>query len=300
MVAYAQLESRVWKLTSKTTDKVSFEKMSSLYFRVQQWYRGLEPDYRLNPTEANMLAGRTRSENGIRVLFYLKVNQLQLFIFRQELLHCRGINEDLPNASFAVEAAKDNIRLLRRVSHTTDLYSAHQAPFNHYLVSALAVLFLAVCHAPYQFSNVCQEEFIVALELIQGFSLESHLGRRLWKRVQHLREISLSLGMLPKRAHTGGTESNILNSTDATLPITGDPSTGPDQHAKIQQRPVWYQGRTPQTDETIDPHQLTGDLNTIFDTMQQPYRWSAAGEVGPDGNQQSMNWELSREFLDLV
>lgn len=166
MVAYAQLESRVWKLTTKITAKVNSEKLSFLYFRVQQWYRSLMPQYQLQPTEVNMLHGHTRSENRIRLLFYFNVNQLQFFIFRQELLNSRAMNEDLPNARFAVEAAKDNIRLLQKVSQMADFYSTQQAPYNHFLVSALAVLFLAVCHAPYQFKNACREEFIVALELI--------------------------------------------------------------------------------------------------------------------------------------
>jgi hypothetical protein len=177
MVAYAQLESKVWKLTTKTAAKVSLEKMTFLYFRVQQWYRSLQPHYQLHPTSVNMLDGHTRTENKIRLLFYFGVNQLQLFIFRQEILNSRAMNEDLPNAKLAVEAAKDSIRLLRRVIQLTDFYGPQQASFNHFLVSALAVLFLAVCHAPYQFSNACHEEFTMALELIQRFSLESHAGR---------------------------------------------------------------------------------------------------------------------------
>ena len=134
MVAYAQLESEVWKLTTKITAKVTSEKLSFLYFRVQQWYRSLKPQYQLEPTEVNMLDGHTRSENRIRLLFYFNVNQLQLFIFRHELMNFHAMNEDLPNARLAVEAAKDNIQLLQKVSQMADFYSTQQAPFNHFLV----------------------------------------------------------------------------------------------------------------------------------------------------------------------
>lgn len=302
MVAYAQLESKVWKLTTKITAKVISEKLSFLYFRVQQWYRSLKPQYQLQPTEANMLHGYTRSENRIRLLFYFNVNQLQLFIFRQELLNSHAMNEDLLNATFAVEAAKDNIRLLQKVSQMADFYSTQQAPFNHFLVSALAVLFLAVCHAPYQFKNACREEFIMALELIQGFSFESHVGKRLWKRVQHLKEISLSLGLLPNKTQTDGTRNGTMNSTDATLPSSGFVSMEQDQHVQMRQPPVHSQMGPLSANEMIDPYQLTSDLTTMFDTMQQPYRWPAADEVvldQVDKYHQTINRELSRDLLDL-
>ncbi|KAJ5027782.1 hypothetical protein J3E73DRAFT_229341 [Bipolaris maydis] len=302
MVAYAQLETRVWKLTTKITAKATSEKLSFLYFRVQQWYRSLKPQYQLQPTEANMLHGHTRSENGIRLLFYFSVNQLQLFIFRQELLNYHTMNEDLPNARFAVEAAKGNIRLLQKVSQMADVYSTQQAPFNHFLVSALAVLFLAVCHAPYQFKNACREEFVVALELIQGFSFESQVGKRLWKRVQHLKEISLSLGLLTNKTQTDGTQNGTLNSNDATLPSSSFVSMEQDQHVQMRQPPIYSQMGQPSTNETIDPYQLTSDLTTMFDTLQEPYRWPASDEFvldQVDRYHQTMNRELSRDLLDL-
>jgi hypothetical protein len=261
---------------------------------VQQWYLGLKPQYQLRPAEVNMLQGHTRSENRIRLLFYFSVNQLQLFIFRHELMNCRAMNEELPNARLAVEAAKDNIRLLRRVSQTTDFYSAQQAPFNHFLVSALAVLFLAVCHAPYQFNNTCREEFVVALELIQGFSSESQVGKRLWKRVQHLKDIGLSLGLLPDKAPIGGAQNGTLASSIFA-------STEQDQHVEMRQSPVLsLTGPFPE-DETIDPFQLTSDLTTMFDTMQPPYRASVAGDVVLDHvhKNQTMNRELSKDLSDL-
>lgn len=249
-----------------------------------------------------MLHGHTRSENRIRLLFYFNVNQLQFFIFRQELLNSRAMNEDLPNARFAVEAAKDNIRLLQKVSQMADFYSTQQAPYNHFLVSALAVLFLAVCHAPYQFKNACRDEFVVALELIQGFSFDSHVGKRLWRRVQHLKEISLSLGLLPNKTQTDGTQNSTLNSTDATLPSSSFVSMEQDQHIQMPQPPVHSQVGPPSENEAFDSYQLTSDLTTMFDTMQQPYRWPVAGEVAldqVDKYPQTMNRELSRDLFDL-
>ncbi|KAK5047533.1 hypothetical protein LTR84_006630 [Exophiala bonariae] len=302
MVAYAQLETRVWKVTTKTTAKATPEKLSFLYFRVQQWYRGIKPQYQLQPTEENMLQGRTPSENKIRLSLYLSVNQLQLFIFRHELLNSHTIDEDLPNARLAVEAAKDNIRLLRQVSQTPGTYSAQQAQFNHFLVSALAVLFLAVCHAPYQFSNMCREEFVVALELIQGFSSESHMGRRLWQRVQHLKEVGLSLGLMANKAQTVGMRDGALNSTDGNLPFLDFPSMERDQQPEIQRPAVSSEIGPPLTDETIDPYQLTNDLTAMFDTMQPSYKWPTAGEVASDpadNYQHAMNREISRDFLDF-
>lgn len=303
MVAYAQLESKVWKLTTKITAKLTSEKLSFLYFRVQQWYRSLKPQYQLQPTEVDMLHGHTRSENRIRLLFYFNVNHLQVFIFRQELLNSHAMNEDLPNARFAVEAAKDNIRLLQKVSQMAEFYSTQQAPYNHFLVSALAVLFLAVCHAPFQFKNACREEFVVAIELIQGFSVESQVGRRLWRRVQHLKEISLSLGLLPNKTQTNVTQHRTLDNTGASLPSASLISMEQNQEIQMRQPPVHSQSEPPSGNEAIDPYQLTSDLTTIFDTMQQPCTWPATGEFildQVDKYHQTMNQELSRDLFDLL
>jgi hypothetical protein len=75
-----------------------------------------------------------------------------------------------------------------------------------------------------------------------------------------------------------------------------------DQQAQMRQPPVCSQMGPPSTDETIDPFQLTSDLTTMFDTMQPPYKWPAAGEVvldHVDKYHQAVNRELPRDFLDL-
>jgi hypothetical protein len=128
------------------------------------------------------------------------------------------------------------------------------------------------------------------------------VGKRVWRRVQHLKEISLSLGLLPDKVQTDVTENSTLNSTDATLPSPSFVSMEQDQRIQMGQPSVHSQVGPPSGNEAVDPYQLTSDLTTMFDTMQQPYRWPVAGGVvldEADKHHQTMNRELSRDLWDL-
>lgn len=113
MVTYAHIGSKVWKATSKVAKRATQEKLSYLEFQVQQWYDSVTPQLQLHPKDENLLGGYSRTQNRIRILLYLRTNQMRLFIFRRTLLSPKTVNEDIENATRAVNAAKDNIRLLK-------------------------------------------------------------------------------------------------------------------------------------------------------------------------------------------
>jgi hypothetical protein len=99
-------------------------------------------------------------------------------------------------ASTVVELAKDTIRALTHLNQTTDIYRCQQVCFNYFLTSAIAVIFLASCHAPVHFSNICRDEFYMALDLVKGFSTKSWVTRRLWKTIKGLKEVGPKLGLV--------------------------------------------------------------------------------------------------------
>lgn len=82
-----------------------------------------------------------------------------------------------------------------RLGHKKAMSYARQQPIYHfYLLNALAIMLLAVCHAPSMFTETCRDSFAEAVELVKGFSRHSRASRRLWKSIRGLLPIVKSLG----------------------------------------------------------------------------------------------------------
>ena len=64
-------------------------------------------------------------------------------------------------------------------------------------MAALAVVFLAISHAPAEFSSQVREEFYMALDLIKEYRSRSYISRRLWKTIKGLKDIAPKLGLTP-------------------------------------------------------------------------------------------------------
>ena len=303
MVTYAHIGSRVWKATSKVIVRATREKLSFLEFQVQQWYDSVTPQLKLRPMDENILGGLSRTQNRVRVLLYLRANQMRLFIFRRTLLSPTTVNEDIANASRAVDAAKDNIRLLERVNRTTDIYSAQQPAFNYFLVSALAILLLAVCHAPSQFNISCQEEFSMALNLVRGFSYRSFIGKKLWKKIQHLKDIGPKLGILPGARQAERQYANSCpNPATQGFQLLAHDTEFPYQFS-VPQQSLDPASTLPSFDKPLDPNILTDELTMLFATVQPGHKSSLATVMEADSfgayNQEATEG-FSRSFLDLL
>lgn len=305
MVTYAHIGSKVWKATSKVAKRATQEKLSYLEFQVQQWYDSVTPQLQLHPKDENLLGGYSRTQNRIRILLYLRTNQMRLFIFRRTLLSPKTVNEDIENATRAVNAAKDNIRLLERVNRTADIYSAQQTAFNYFLVSALAILLLAVCHAPSHFNLTCDEEFSIALDLVRGFSCKSYIGKKLWKKIQHLKDIGPKLGILPRerQAHWQHGSSFPNPAARQESQLSACDIDFPDQFGVPQQSPYPTSPLTSFDGALLDPDMLTDELTLLFATIQPGHPSSLAKVTEPDpyGTYNHEATEgFSRSFLDFL
>lgn len=128
---------------------------------------------------------------------------MQILIYRPVLHSASSIQENPGYASTVVELAKDTIRALTHLNQTSDIYRAQQVCFNYFLISALAVIFLASCHAPVHFSSICRDEFYMALDLVKGFSTKSFVSKRLWKTIKGLKEVGPKLGLSPDVSANG-------------------------------------------------------------------------------------------------
>ena len=201
MVAYSQLGSKVWQRVANNDASrapLSSEEMGYLDYQIIQWHRTLPESLTyIAPGSPHLSESHlSRSDQRLRINMYCRMNQMRILIYRPVLHSATSISENMREAQQAVDVAKDTIRVVKRMDETTDLYRTQQVMFNYFLVQALAVLFLAVAHAPAQFSGQCRDEFYMALDLVRGMTAQSYVSKRLWKTIRGLKEIGPKLGLL--------------------------------------------------------------------------------------------------------
>ncbi|KAL5354968.1 fungal-specific transcription factor domain protein [Aspergillus floccosus] len=199
MITYARLSTKIWELVvgwrsrprSATSDYCSY-----LDFQVQQWIQSIPPELRFDPSRHSEVESNPQAENMamLQVLLALQANQLRILVYRQNLMSSESIESNIAGASTAVEVAKSTVHMLNFFSRVSDIYFQRPEPFNYFLISALAALFLAVLHAPTRFSQVCRPEFYVAVEMVRKSSTRARTSRRLQKIIRSLKLIRLNLG----------------------------------------------------------------------------------------------------------
>ncbi|RMJ27217.1 Transcription factor [Aspergillus sp. HF37] len=201
MIRYSRIAAKVWKFISafNNSNEINKDDMHYLDWQVLRWGDGIPGSLRLGQPSSDHSTHETRSLRRLRCLLYLRANQLRILIHRPVLHSAAHITRYPSESETVVDIAKDSIRFIARLNDTSDIYQLQQVTFNWFLVSALAVLFLAVAQAPSQFSNHCREEFYMALELVRGFSTKSYISRRLWKSIRSLRRLGPQLGLQKQR-----------------------------------------------------------------------------------------------------
>ncbi|KAL6707488.1 hypothetical protein ACN47E_004058 [Coniothyrium glycines] len=199
MVAYARLCSRVWDALppyGSPMQLMSKETEDYLDFVTQNWLLSIpdelqfqHPRLDLPPTDEPQQLRR------LRTMLYLRGNFMRTLIFRHHVLTAENIRSSMQSAQQVVDIAKDTIKVLVHLNATSDIYIREQSIYHYYLLGALAVVLLAVCHAPNVFAETCRDPFLSAVELVKGFSRHSTASHRLWKSVRGLLPVVKSLGL---------------------------------------------------------------------------------------------------------
>ncbi|KAH8666015.1 hypothetical protein BGZ60DRAFT_378403 [Tricladium varicosporioides] len=238
MIAYSRIGSKVWRSVSSFSPNppLNIEEIGYLDYQILQWQKNIPHELQL-PT-ASSPQTPSRAIRRLQILLYLRTNQMRILIYRPVLHSASSIQENLSYASIVVELAKDTIQALTHLNQTSDIYRCQQVCFNYFLTSAIAVVFLASCHAPVHFSAVCREEFYMALNLVKGFSNKSWVSKRLWKTIKGLKEVGPKLGLAPNgsedphssaalaMAGLAGHEISNLNGFDNGMGGSGMTGTG--------------------------------------------------------------------------
>ncbi|KAJ5688844.1 hypothetical protein N7462_003236 [Penicillium macrosclerotiorum] len=281
MIRYSRIAAKVWKFISafNNTNEIKKDEMNYLDWQVLRWVDDIPDELRLNQLNASGSNGAPedpRSLQRLRALLYLRANQLRMLIHRP-VLHTAGHIMRSPDESeVVVTIAKDTIRFITQLNETSDIYQLQQVAFNWFLVSALAVLFLAVSQAPTQFSGSCKEEFYWALELVKGFSTKSYISRRLWKSIRSLRKLGPQLGL-------GVQKGKPPNSSGA--------ETGQQDSSQVHESPIQGPGSSTNSQTPLDGAQMTQELMEWFEAvgnLEDQIMGVGTGPVPEDASWQQM------------
>jgi hypothetical protein len=204
MITLTQMTSKAWPGMRHVDTRASdfdIKELHYLDYQVENWHRSLPDELRYDPISPLPDARTMENVNErLRVLLYFRANQTRILIGRPVLLSTDAILGNLDYADSVINVARETIRLLGSLHQTTELYSRQQLLYNYFLVSALTAIFLAVAHAPAQYSTTCREEFYMALDLVRGLSANSFVGKRLWKTIKALKAIGPKIGLSTSRA----------------------------------------------------------------------------------------------------
>ncbi|KAF2808499.1 uncharacterized protein BDZ99DRAFT_572355 [Mytilinidion resinicola] len=257
MVAYSHIGSKVWKSVANfdgTQNNISKEDIGYLDYQILQWHRSVPDSLKyVHPDSGQKASPSTRGVSRLRVALYLRANQMRIVIYRPVLHTATSIVENMDHAQTVVSIAKDTIRILTHTNQTSDIYKTQQVMFNYFLISALAVLFLAVSHAPAQFSSQCRDEFYMALDLVRGLSADSHVSQRLWKTIRGLKEIVPKLGL------------NLSNiSADDAHSTAAVAMAGLAGH-QVDEMAIFSNGREGGPLQNASPAGMANDLTNLFE-----------------------------------
>lgn len=306
---------------------ISKEEIGYLDYQIIQWHRSIPPALKyIHPSASNTQDQQpvTRGIHRFRILLYLRANQMRILIYRPVLHTTSSIVEDMTSAQTVVDVAKDTINVLTHTNQTTDIYRSHQVMFNYFLISALAVLLLAVSHAPAHFSD-CRDEFYMALDLVRGLSANSYVSKRLWRTIKILKEVGPKLGLNLRGSNHGPVDASDPHSSAAVAMaglaghqvdenfLFGNNGNRPANGQGHRARPSG--GSSSSTGES--PNGMANDLTSLFEAAggfaastgfapQNGYLISASGgEGGPQAGAEIVNSvfghddELARILRDL-
>jgi hypothetical protein len=190
MVGYGRLCSRLWDALMSFGAKSNFipeETAAALDMKTQEWLESIPSDLQLRHPRLGLAArAQPRVLQRLRALLYLRGNHTRILIYRHHMLSPSRIKADMTSARLVVEIARDSIQVLIHLNTTSDIYSRQQSAFNYFLISALAIIFLAVCHDAATFAETCRPSFHAAVDLVRDFSRRSQASRRLWKSIRGL------------------------------------------------------------------------------------------------------------------
>ncbi|KAI1878284.1 uncharacterized protein JN550_000466 [Neoarthrinium moseri] len=186
MVAYCRIASEVRDsgLGTVSTSPVKDAARDLADFRIVEWRRNLPCGLHFTPDEKFDPMKESRGQYRLRLVLYLRANQMRTVIHRKSALRSGTGHINTSSVNAMVGVAQDTIRILADLVKTSNIYQTQQKTFNHFLESALSSLLLITCCSKSSVDRSCLKEVKLAMSLVQMLSSTSSITRRLRDRLQ--------------------------------------------------------------------------------------------------------------------
>lgn len=218
---YNKIVARVWynNVAFETGAIHKSDEIGFLDYQILQWYQQLPESMKFDSSNlAHEMEIPGAGMRRLRFIMHLRKNQARISVYRPIFHSATSILDNRKHAQTAIDAAKDTIQSITGVNQISDMYKTQQVCYNYFLVQALAVIFLAVSHAPAEFCGQTRGEFDAAIDLIKTFNTKSHIARRLWRTVRSLKDMGDKIGLLARGQSAEGvvtTEAEDAHSSAA-------------------------------------------------------------------------------------
>lgn len=265
---YNHIVSKIWyhNISHETGAGVKHDEIGFLDYQVLQWYNQIPESLQFNREDiASEDKIHDRGQRRLRSMLYLRANQARISIYRPLLNSATTILGNLREARVVVDVAKDTISVLTKINQITDIYRTQQACYNFFLVQSLAVILLAVAHAPAEFARETRDEFYAGLDIVRGFSTESYISKRLWQTIQGLRVIVEKIRLLARNGnsapgHDGEVDDDHSNAAVAMAGLAGHSMDELATFNGDRRIHTTHLGNSP-----LDGQQLTNELTDLFE-----------------------------------
>lgn len=194
MVAYCQIasECRPSIVGDIRSDGHKWVDSEFSDFRIVEWRRrlphSLQFDSRHQRFDPNL---EDRSQYRMRLLLYLRANQMRMMIRRQSAARPSPTQTDASHMHSMVEVACDTIRILSDVTHTCDVYHTQQRTFNHFLETAISSLLMAVACRQDLKDSRCLSGLTMAMDMVKDLASKSSMMRKLRDKLQELKIVQV-------------------------------------------------------------------------------------------------------------
>lgn len=194
MVAYCQIasECRPSIVGDMRSDGHKWVDSEFSDFRIVEWRRrlprSLQFDSRHQRFDPNL---EDRSQYRMRLLLYLRANQMRMMIRRQSTARPSPNRTDASHIHSMVEVACDTIQILSEVTHTCDVYHTQQITFNHFLETAISSLLMAVARRQDLKDSQCLSGLTMAMDMVKDLASKSSMMRKLRNKLQELKIVQV-------------------------------------------------------------------------------------------------------------
>jgi hypothetical protein len=146
--------------------------------------------------EPQKLSSLFRKDNSHNAFVAVCQNQLKISLYKHALFCPKNISSDPRFCQKAGSNSIDTIEICSNLKNMTNIYEAYAVYYNFFVLSAVAVLYLTVRHAPQQLS-FASHGLLKGFEILKTRCIVDAASARLCGRVRALENMTASLGGIP-------------------------------------------------------------------------------------------------------